>query len=188
MDVDRPEGTPAAEGAPPPESPAEPPRAAEDWESRFKYLLADFENFRRRADREKESARQQARGALLRELLPILEAFRTARDAVARLPASDPVRKGLDLLDHEWAKLLKHEGVAPVAVVGEPFRADEEEAVGETPARDGLPDGSVGEIVQQGYRFFGGLLRPAKVIVARSPSVPVAGAASAEPSDPEGAP
>jgi molecular chaperone GrpE len=158
--------------APPVEpAPAPPPAAAEppqDWEARFKYLLADFENYRRRTERERESVTRQARGALLRELLPILEGFRSAHGAIARLPPNDPVRQGVELLDREWAKFLKQEGVAPVAEVGQPFRAEECEAVGETPATAQTPAGAVSEVVQQGYRFFGGLLRPAKVLVART--------------------
>jgi molecular chaperone GrpE len=142
---------------------------AVDWAVRYKYLLADFDNFRRRVDRDRESISRQARASMLRELLPIIEAFRAARDSLAHLPASDPIRKGLHLLDHEWTTFLKHEGVEAVAAVGRPFRAEEAEAVGEVPADDTHPDGSVAEIVQQGYRFFGGLLRPAKVVVARAP-------------------
>jgi molecular chaperone GrpE len=153
--------------------PAETPAVAEpteDWASRFKYLLADFENYRRRSERERESISRQCRGAMLRELLPILEAFRSARESIDRLSASDPLRRGLDLVDREWTTFLKHEGVEPVVRVGEPFRAEEAEAVGDAPARHDLPDGAVAEIVQQGYRFYGGLLRPAKVVVARAPS------------------
>jgi len=154
-----------------PEEPTKTPAApvpAEDWATRYKYLLADFDNFRRRVDRDRESISRQARAGLVRELLPIIEAFRVAREGFARLPPSDPMRTGLDLLDHEWSKFLKHEGVEPVATAGGPFRAEEAEAVGEVPASDAHPEGSVAEVVQQGYRFFGGLLRPAKVIVARA--------------------
>jgi len=142
---------------------------AEDWATRYKYLLADFDNFRRRVERDRESISRQARAGLVRELLPIIEAFRVARDSLATLPESNPMRKGLDLLDHEWTTFLKHEGVEPVAAAGRPFRAEEAEAIGEAPADEAHPDGSVVEVVQQGYRFFGGLLRPAKVIVARAP-------------------
>jgi len=148
-----------ADGAPPP---------SEDWATRYKYLLADFDNFRRRVDRDREAISRQARAGLVRELLPIIEGFRVAHEAIAHLPAADPTRKGLDLLDQEWTTFLKHEGVEPVATVGRPFRADEEEAVGEVVADGARPDGTVAEVVQQGYRFFGGLLRPAKVIVARA--------------------
>jgi molecular chaperone GrpE len=170
--------TPTAEPRPvPTPEPHTPPEAAEDWATRYKYLLADFENFRRRTDRERESITRQARAGLIRELLPIIEAFRSARAAATALPPKDPLRHGLELLDREWMTFLKHEGVAPIAVVGQPFRPDEEEAVGEAPPGEGVPEGAVAEIVQQGYRFFGGTLRPAKVIVARAPQGEEAGLA-----------
>ncbi|EQD46279.1 GrpE nucleotide exchange factor [mine drainage metagenome] len=180
-----PTGT-AARTPPEPTSPA-PPSAAgttaapeeaggpppEDWANRYRYLLADFENYRRRTEREREAITRQARGAIVRELLPILEAFRAAREAAGSRPAADPIRHGLELLDREWTTFLKHEGVTPIARVGEAFRADEQEAVGEALPRDGVPDGAVAEVVQQGYRFFGGVLRPAKVVVARArPATP----------------
>jgi molecular chaperone GrpE len=160
-------------------APAEPPEdseaapvagPAEDWATRYKYLLADFENYRRRTERDREAISRQARAGMVRELLPIMEAFRGAREAVARLPADDAVRRGMDLLDREWSTFLKHEGVEPVAKVGAPFRPEEAEAVGEAAAPEGTSDGDVVEVVQQGYRFFGGLLRPAKVIVGRHPA------------------
>lgn len=148
------------------------PPSGEDWSTRYKYLLADFENFRRRVDRDREAITRQARAGMLRELLPIFEAFRAAQEALNHLVSGDPVRKGLELLDREWMTFFKHEGVEPVAKTGRPFRSDEAEAVGETTPDPQHPDGTVVEIVQQGYRFFGGLLRPAKVVVARSPPTP----------------
>jgi molecular chaperone GrpE len=174
-----PKGSNAASEAPP----ASP---AEDWATRYKYLLADFENYRRRSERERETITRQSRAGMLRELLPILEAFRKAHEALNHLPASDPVRKGLELLDREWMTFLKHEGVEPVAATGHPFRADEAEAVGDTTADADHPDGTVAEIVQQGYRFYGGLLRPAKVVVARAPpSAPSTEAPTTPPQDEE---
>ena len=126
---------PSPAGAPPtaPVPAASPAEPTEDWATRFKYLFADFENYRRRAERERESVTRQSRAAILRELLPILEAVRSARDAVRELPATDPVRRGFDLLDREWSTFLKHEGVEPIARLGQPFRADEAEAVAEAP-------------------------------------------------------
>jgi molecular chaperone GrpE len=153
---------------PAPAPPAPPPPPEEDWATRYRYLLADFENFRRRVEREREGITRQARAAMVRELLPIIEASRAARDALHHLPSSDPIRKGLELVDREWMKFLKHEGVEPVVEVGRPFRPEEAEAVGEAPATPEHPDGTVVEVVQQGYRFFGGLLRPAMVVVARA--------------------
>jgi molecular chaperone GrpE len=157
----------AADAVEPTPTPLEAAAPTEDWATRYKYLFADFENYRRRSERDREGISRQSRAGMLRELLPILEAFRGARDAVGKLPSDDPVRRGMELLEREWATFLKHEGVEPVAKVGAPFRPDEEEAVGEASAPEATPEGSVVEVVQQGYRFFGGLLRPAKVIVGR---------------------
>jgi molecular chaperone GrpE len=140
---------------------------ASDWETRYKYLLADFENFRRRTERERAGARVDAEAVLLRRLIPLVEGFQSAEAAGRTLPPSDPLRRGLELLGRELNSFLKSIGFAPVARIGEPFRPEEHEAVGETAAVIDVDDGHVAEIVQQGYRFQGGLLRPAKVLVAR---------------------
>ena len=170
---------PSADPAPSATKVAAPSPSTEDWATRYKYLLADFENYRRRAERERENLSRQVRGAMIREMLPILEAFRAGREAAGKLPSDHPLRRGMELLDREWATFLKHEGVEPIARVGTPFRPEEADAVGETPATYGTADGTVAEIVQQGYRFFGGIVRPAKVIVARAPPGPESAPAAA---------
>jgi molecular chaperone GrpE len=170
------EDVPPPAEAPPDEPPAvEPgaptedsPPAEEDWASRFKYLLADFENFRKRSSKEREKSRLEARASVIGSLLPLHEAAARAREAVAKLPPTDPVRRGVELLGQEWQSFLEREGVVPVARVGTSFRAEWHEAVAEAPPRANAPEGSVLEIVQQGYRIGTILLRPAKVVVARS--------------------
>jgi molecular chaperone GrpE len=176
----------AADTPPTPPSGAPDEEPEEDWATRYKYLQADFENFRRRTEREKESASRQTRARLLQELLPIYEAFHFARDAFERLPPHDPLRQGLDLLHREWQRFLKHEGVEAVARPGEAFLPEVHEAVGEVPVSEEHPEGTLVEVVQQGYRFFGGLLRPAKVIVARQPSVSVDASEDAPPPKADG--
>jgi molecular chaperone GrpE len=172
---------PETETPPPAGTPTDPPAGVdpapvEDWETRFKYLLADFENFRKRVDRDRETQRQRAK------------AFERARAEVDRRPPSDPVRAGIDLLSREWQKFLASEGVSPVALTGGPFRADWHEAVDELPASPEHPPGTIVEVVQQGYTSPSGLLRPAKVVVARSPPVlsesPVAARPESEPGEP----
>jgi molecular chaperone GrpE len=171
----------AREGEPP-ETPTEEPPASggesagtakgttdsSDWESRFKYLLADFDNFRRRTERDRAANRIEAEANLLRRLIPLVEGFQNAEASGRSLPQSDPLRRGIELLGHELEGILRSVGFAPVARVGETFRHEEHEAVGEVVGPKNIPDGAVAEIVQQGYRFQGGLLRPAKVLVARA--------------------
>jgi molecular chaperone GrpE len=139
-----------------------------DWETRFKYLLADFDNFRRRTERDRAATRSEAEAGLLRHLLPLVEGFQTAEASAKSLPSSDPLRRGLELLGRELHSFLRTVGFSPVARVGQPFHPEEHEAVGETADSKEVADGEVAEIVQQGYRFQGGLLRPAKVLVARA--------------------
>jgi molecular chaperone GrpE len=175
-----------------PNASAEEPTEPLDWAIRYKYLLADFDNFRRRTERDRVVIRSEAEGSLLRRLIPIVEGFQNAESAAKSLPSSDSLRRGLELLGHELDAVLRSVGFAPVARVGEPFRHEEHEAVGETVGPKNVPDGSVAEIVQQGYRFQGGLLRPAKVLVARAaktaetPSVPPGEPAEENPTDPAG--
>lgn len=152
----RPGGTTA------PEAPQE-----EDWATRFRYLLADFENYRKRVERDTEHARLRSRISLLRELLPLFEATQRAHASIVQGAPSDPIRKGVELISQEFAAFMDREGVEPVAELGGHFDPASHEAVGETPARDGVPDGTIGSVVQQGYRIPGGLLRPAKVLIAR---------------------
>jgi molecular chaperone GrpE len=149
---------------------AREPEEAPDWESRYRYLLAEFDNFRKRSARERETERREARGVALRALLPLYETFQRALQAAGRLPEADALRRGLELLQRDWDAFFAREGVVPVAHPGDRFRLEEHEAVGDAPADAAHPAGSVAEVVQQGYRFPGGLLRPAKVLVARAPA------------------
>jgi molecular chaperone GrpE len=155
-----------AEAAPPPK----PTPPAEDWEKRFTYLYADFENFRRRTGRERETLRAQTQAELLKGVLPIVEAAEKAVEAVRSRPPKDPVRKGVEMLERSIATFLTEQGVQVVGTAGEEFRPEDHEAVGEAAPTATAPDGHVAEVVQRGYSFPGGLLRPAKVVVARRPA------------------
>lgn len=165
----------APEDVVPPQERPRPPAAPEiaapdpDWETRFKYLLADFENFRKRSDRDREQARQRAEGRLLQAILPIFETTQEASAAAEKfLGRRDPIRRGLAMLQSDWNSFLEGEGIEPIARPGIPFRPDEHEAVGEATPTAERPDGTIAEVVQQGYRSRSGVLRPAKVIVSRT--------------------
>jgi molecular chaperone GrpE len=168
----------AAPASPEPGAEIEPPQ---DWETRFKYLFADFENFRRRAAKERDSLRRTVRGDVILSMIPTYEAAQRAREAVSRLPPNDPVRKGIDLLVREFLTFFDNEHVTPVARRGEPFRSEWHEAIAESLPTAGVRDGTVLEIVQQGYRIESLLLRPAKVVVARVPPSAEPAAAATEP-------
>ncbi|HEV2317490.1 MAG TPA: nucleotide exchange factor GrpE [Thermoplasmata archaeon] len=169
--VNEPESAPNGPLPPPtpvPPFPEEPDEPEEDWSTRYKYLLAEFDNFRKRTEREREVSRKEVRAMVLRQLLPIHEAFTHAEEAALKLPAGDPLRRGMELLVQEWKRFLTAEQFRPVARVGDRFHPDDEEAIAEIAADAEHEPGTVAEVVQQGYRSPGGLLRPAKVVVVRS--------------------
>ena len=156
-----------------------------DWESQFKYLLADFENYRKRTGREHERVRDRVRAEILRALLPLYEAFDRSRESLKKLPETDAVRRGTEIVAREWSAFFDAEGVRPLAVKGRAFRPEDHEAVGEAPPSSDAPAGTIAEVVQQGYAFSGGLLRPAKVVVSREPPPKVRTPAAADSNDAE---
>lgn len=167
---------PQAKGAEPSEDTAP---EGEDWKTRYQYLLAEFENYRRRTQREIKAAAYAARAELLLRVISLHDGIERARD---HLPAdAADLRRGLDRVLENFRSLLDEEQLHTVARVGDPFRPEDHEAVGSVPPTPEAPAGTVAAVVQEGYRGPNGLLRPAKVLVSASPS--------SEPAAPgEGAP
>jgi molecular chaperone GrpE len=163
---------PAAHPNPPKAEPAPP---AEDWQVKFRYLLAEFDNFRKRTEREREQLRRETRAQLLKQMLPLHDALARAEEFIGALPEGDPLRRGLELFSREWRRFLASESIHEVGRAGEPFRPEEEEAVGEVEATEIHPDGTIAEVIQPGFRSPAGLLRPARVLVARARAPPAEG-------------
>ena len=152
-------GSPSAAGA---EAAAAP--SPEDWRSRYQYLLAEFDNYRRRVQKESESAVAAARGHVLLKVLGLHEGIEHALEKLP--PDAKPLREGLSMVLRNMDSVLREEGVEPVASEGARFQPDLHEAVGQAPASTKAPEGTVAVVVQQGYKGPTGLLRPAKVLVA----------------------
>ena len=175
-----------AEPVPVESPPPEPPEpTAEEWAKKFTYLYADFENYRRRTEREREALRRRSQAEVLRAVLPTVEASERAVEAVQKLPPSDPVRRGVEMLQKSLATFLEDQGVRVVAKPGDRFQSDAHEAVGEATPTTEAPDGTIAAVVQQGYAFPGGLLRPAKVVVARRNAAETQALAKTKPEDEE---
>ncbi len=102
---------------------------------------------------------------------------------MAHLAPTDPLRKGVELLAASWRSFLEAQRVTSVASPGARFESDSHEAVAETVPSKGHPPGTIAEVVQQGYRMGALLLRPAKVVVVRSPPPETEAAAVPAPDD-----
>ena len=136
-----------------------------DLKDRLLRALADFDNFRRRAERDRSEYVQFAAMEMVRDLIPILDDFRRA---VKVETADKEYAKGIELIDQRLFETLKKAGLEPIEAAGKRFDPNLHQAVDRVQSKE-LPDQTVLEEYQSGYNFKGKLLRPAMVKVAVKP-------------------
>lgn len=129
--------------------------------------VADFENLKRRTDREKSDYFKFALAEVFRDLLAVLDNFERA---VAQPAAGEPddFRVGVEMIGRQLAETLRRYGLAEVPALGRPFDPTVHEAVLREETAEALP-GTVLEVFQKGYLLNERLLRPALVKVAAAP-------------------
>jgi len=132
---------------------------------RFLRSRAEFENFRRRAERERSEYLQFAAMELVRDLLPVLDDFDRARKMAT---VDENYAKGMDLIYNRFFEVLKKLGLEPIETAGQKFDPNLHEAIGRVETPDAEDQSILGEM-QKGYNFKGKLLRPAWVQVAVKP-------------------
>lgn len=168
---------------PPPQPPqdeaapvSDPPPAAElerlarelaQAKDQYLRTLAEFDNTKKRLQREKEEFVKFAAESMVRELLPILDSLDQALVAVDKQQDADGIMKGVHLIYRQLLGLLQKEGVSRIAALGEAFDPHRHEAVGHVEPTNGQADGAVAEEVQVGYTMHGKVLRPALVKIAK---------------------
>jgi molecular chaperone GrpE len=143
----------------PPEDDSDDLRKAQD---RYMRTLADFENYRKRSEREKDDFRKYAIANLLRDILPVLDNFDRALD---HAEGGDDFHKGVLLIYKQLYDVLEKAGLTPIEEVTVRFDPNIHEAVirEEDPS---VPSHTVTAILQKGYFLHDRLLRPALVKVA----------------------
>ena len=129
--------------------------------------LADFDNYRKRVDRERDEIGRAGKKDLLLGVLNIVDSFeRAVASASAPDDERDPFRAGVLAIYRQMQRLLDQNGVERFESIGQPFDPERHEAVGTVAARDSAEPGSVAEEERPGYLWHGRLLRPARVFVA----------------------
>jgi molecular chaperone GrpE len=127
-------------------------------------LQADFDNYRKRTEKERDQARHRGVENLIEQLLPVLDGFDRAL-AAHDDPAYEDYRKGFELIRKQLWDLLAKQGVHRIESVGKEFDPNVHHAVEHVPTND-YPDGAVIDEFQPGYTFHHRVLRPAMVRVA----------------------
>ena len=133
-----------------------------DLRDRSIRTLADFENYRRRSERERDDLRRFAIGEFLREVLPVVDNLQRALQAGGTV---EDLKVGVELTLRQFTELLRQRGVTEVSALGEPFDPAVHEAVARVDDETVRTPTVIDEF-QRGYTIHGKLLRPALVRVA----------------------
>src|SRR3954469_9594249 len=129
---------------------------------------ADFENYKKRAAREKEDAVKYANSSLLQRLVSILDNFELGLSAEKTEGTHSPIYSGMVLVQKQLNDLLEENGLQAIEAENKQFDPNLHEAIAHEPSE--TPEGTVIRQARRGYRFKDRLLRPARVVVSSGPA------------------
>lgn len=145
-----------------------------EWQDRFLRKAAEFENYRKRVDKEKSELRIQSQSSILIEMLPVVDAceralkfFEKGQDNAETL---QQYREGVELLYRQVIDAFSRTGAVPIESEGKPFDPHLHEALSREETSD-FEEGVVARELRRGYMFKDKLLRPAQVMVAVHPQL-----------------
>ncbi|WP_438346897.1 nucleotide exchange factor GrpE [Paenibacillus sp. FA6] len=138
---------------------------ADENQQRVLRAQADFDNYRKRTQKEKEDSAKYASIRLITELLPIMDNFERAFSVDVANEQVESFSKGMDMIFRQLESTLQAEGLVAMESVGQPFNPEFHQAIMKVES-DLYPEGTVVEEVQKGYMLKDKLLRPAMVKVS----------------------
>jgi molecular chaperone GrpE len=166
---DSPDTSPTATQPEQPEPPADVVQLQQERDDLYDRLLrktAEFDNYRKRTDRERQQLAEAAASDLIKELLPLVDDLERALKADAGGDTTGAIRRGVELIHKQLLETLRKRGVAPIDALGADFDPHFHMAVAHEPAAE-RRDGEVIEEFTRGYMLGDRLLRPAMVKVAK---------------------
>ena len=146
--------------------PAELKQQRDEYYDRLVRKTAEFDNYRKRTDRERIQLSEAAAADLLQELLPLVDDMERALKADAGSEGTEAIRRGVELIHKQLVETLRKRGVTPIDALGADFDPHFHMAVSYEPA-EGRREGEVVEEFRRGYMLGDRLLRPAMVKVAK---------------------
>ncbi len=150
----------------------EPPLEAEDLGAKEQQeqvlrLRADFENTKKRLERDKQEAIKYANEKLLVEILSIVDNFDRAMLSLSEGHDPEKVKKGLKIAQEELHQVLERHGVQVIKTLGEPFDPKFHEAVAVVESNQDAREGIIVDEIQRGYLLNGRLIRPSRVRIVQ---------------------
>jgi molecular chaperone GrpE len=142
----------------------------DDFKDRWMRQLAEFDNYKKRAERERAEFLRRANEGMVKDLLPVLDNLERALEHAQAHGEENPLAQGIRLTHQDLVKVLVRHGLEAVEALGQPFNPEFHEAMlqQEDPEQD---DNTVLRELGKGYVFQGRLLRPAMVVVSKRPAV-----------------
>jgi molecular chaperone GrpE len=141
-------------------------RQRDEYYERLLRTTAEFDNYRKRVERERQTLADAAASSIIEELLPLVDDLERALKAEAGADAADAYRKGVELIHRQLMETLRKRGVRPVEALGADFDPHYHQAVAHDVV-EGHREGEVIEEYRRGYLLGDRLLRPAMVKVAK---------------------
>lgn len=144
-------------------------KAQEHWNSLLR-TAADFENYKKRAARERAEAGKYAAESLLQKLIPVLDNFEMAMNATtaASGEAVDALQTGVTMIYQQLKSALTEAGLQEIDARGQKFDPMVHEALSQAESTE-APEGHVLQQLRKGYKLHDRLIRPASVVVAKAP-------------------
>lgn len=133
----------------------------------YLFLMAEFDNFRKRTVKEKSDIIKNASENVLKGLLPIVDDFERGLEASAKSDDPGSIRQGMELIYQKLVKFLAQNGVKPIESTGKPFDSELHEAIAMVPVDDESKKGVVIDTPSKGYTINDKVLRHAKVAVGQ---------------------
>lgn len=133
----------------------------------YLFLMAEFDNYRKRTLKEKGDLIRNGGEKVLADLLPVIDDFERAIDAIDKTSDIDSLKQGVNLIYNKFVKYLEKQQVKPMESTGKDFDSDIHEAVTTFPAQDESQKGKVIDTVLKGYTINDKVLRHAKVVVGQ---------------------
>ena len=138
-----------------------------DLRDRLLRAAAEFDNYRKRTDRERRDLSDAVAADLMRDLLPVVDDLERALAAAEAHGDDTPLAAGVKLIHRQLLEVMRRRGVEPIESIGKDFDPSWHEAIASDPA-SGRRDGEIVGELRRGYRIGSRLLRPAQVRVAQA--------------------
>ncbi len=145
---------------------ADPRRQRDEYYDLLLRKQAEFDNYRKRVERERQTLADAAAAGMLEELLPLMDDLERALKADAVGESAEAYRRGVEIIHRQLGDILRKRGVRGIEVLGADFDPYYHQAVAHDPA-DGRRDGEIIEEFRRGYMLGDRLLRPSMVKVAK---------------------